>query len=44
MTQVTVSFSTDELDSLDAWALAAHGGDREAAVEALLDEWLSEQA
>lgn len=43
MPNVTVGFSADELDSLDAWALAEHGGDREAAVEALLDEWLDER-
>ena len=40
MPKVTVRLSADELDSLDAWALAEHGGDREAAMEALLDEWL----
>lgn len=44
MTQVTVTFSADELDSLDAWALAEHDGDRDAAAQALLDEWLEEQA
>lgn len=40
MTQVTVGFSADELDALDAWALAEHDGDREAAMAALLEEWL----
>lgn len=40
MTDVTVAFSADELESLDAVALAEHDGDREAAVRALLDEWL----
>lgn len=43
MPNVTVGLSADELDSLDAWALAEHEGDREAAVEALLEEWLEEQ-
>lgn len=43
MTTVTVTFSADDLDSLDAWALAEHGGDREEAVRALLDEWLEER-
>lgn len=40
MSKVTVAFSVDELDSLDAWALAEHDGDRAAAVRTLLDEWL----
>ncbi len=44
MPNVTVALSADELDSLDAWALAEHGGDRDAAMEALLDEWLDERA
>ena len=44
MSKVTVALSADELDSLDAWALAEHGGDRDAAMEALLDEWLEERA
>lgn len=43
MPKVTVALSGDELDSLDAWALAEHSGDREAAMEALLDEWLTER-
>ena len=43
MEQVTLALDEDELDSLDAWALAEHGGDREEAVVALLDEWLAEQ-
>jgi hypothetical protein len=43
MTQVTVAFSAEELDALDAWALAEHDGDREAAVTALLDEWLEDR-
>lgn len=43
MKQVTVALTEDELDALDAWALAAHDGDREAAVEALLDEWLEDR-
>ncbi|MDZ7702057.1 MAG: hypothetical protein U5J98_08335 [Halobacteriales archaeon] len=43
MPKVTVALSADELDTLDAWALAEHGGDREAAMEALLDEWIDEQ-
>lgn len=44
MKPVTVAFSADELESLDAWALGEHGGDREAAVRSLLDEWLDEQS
>ncbi len=44
MTPVTVALSADELESLDAWALGEHGGDREAAVQSLLEEWLDEQA
>ena len=40
MEQVTVALTDEELDSLDAWALAEHDGDREEALEALLDEWL----
>ena len=44
MPKVTVALSADELDSLDAWALAEHGGDRDDAMAALLDEWLEERA
>lgn len=40
MPTVTVAFAADELETLDVWALLAHGGDREAAVEALVSEWL----
>lgn len=43
MTQVTVEFSADELDAIEAWALAEHDGDREAAIEALLDDWLADR-
>lgn len=43
MTPVTVTLADDELETLDAWALGEHGGDREAAVRALLSEWLDEQ-
>lgn len=41
---VTVTFSADDLDTLDAWALVEHGGDREAAVQELLGEWLDTRA
>jgi hypothetical protein len=43
MPKVTVTLSDDELDSLDAWALAEHGGDREAAMQALLDKWIDQR-
>jgi hypothetical protein len=43
MPEVSVAFSEDELESLVAWALAEHGGDREAAMRALLAEWLEQR-
>lgn len=35
-----MALTDDELEALEAWALAEHDGDRDDAVEALLDEWL----
>lgn len=43
MPSVTLELPRDELERLDVWAMWTEGGDREAAVQALLDEWLEQQ-
>lgn len=40
---VTVAFTDDEAAALDDLAEAEFGGDREAALESVLDAWLSER-
>lgn len=40
MPRVTVQFSEEELDAVDRLAATETGGDRDAVVRSLLDEWL----
>lgn len=40
MPRVTVRFAEEELDAVDQLAAAETGGDRDAVVRSLLDEWL----
>lgn len=43
MERVTIELSDATLNSLDSVAQLEHGGDRNEAVQQLLDEWLAQQ-